>query len=492
VKSFFTTTAQKQTLEVTDDSQNRLMTLSLWMRIKNWLNALSLAQQYMLASLAVLLIGLGVLGWWVGRAISDGLVHRAAAETALYVDSFILNLTQELGYTDKISSSNVAKLENLLATSPLGKEVVGIKIWGPGGRVLYGVNAGQVFEVKDDLARSWNGEITADLTDLSDQENNGQRGRWSRLLEIYTPIRLEGSDRIIAVAEFYQTVDGLEREIGAAQSQSWLVVGAVMFGAYLLLTGMVRRGSDTISRQQRELGQQVSQLNTLLVQNEELHERVQRAATRTTALNERYLRRVSAELHDGPAQDMSLVLLQLGKKTDPTQTTLRLEAIQNTLKHALEEMRSIASGLLLPELEQLTLPETLERVVETHRWRTETQVLFKAQNLPDYVPLPLKITAFRLVQEALNNAFRHATGADQRVEARLSHNQIVLEISDAGPGFTRSNVLSDNHLGLLGMRERVESLGGLFEVHSVIGQGTKIIARLPIQQSIIEDWNHHD
>jgi signal transduction histidine kinase len=488
VKSFFTTTDQTQTLEV-NDSHDRSMMRGSWLRIKNWLNAISLAQQYMLASLAVLLIGLGVLGWWVERAISDSLIHRAAAQTALYVDSFVINLTQELGYTDRISSQNIAKLEHLLATSPLGKEVVGIKIWGPDGRILYGVNAGQLFEVKEDLVRSFQGEITADITDLSDQENLRQRGQWSRLLEIYTPIRLEGSDRIIAVAEFYQTVDDLEREIRAAQTQGWLVVGGVMFGAYLLLTGMVRRGSDTISRQKRELGQQVSQLNTLLGQNDELHERVRRAATRTTALNERYLRRISAELHDGPAQYLSLILLQLGKKPDPTRTPVYLETIQSTLKHALEEMRSIATGLLLPELDQLTLPETLERVVESHRWRTETQVLFNTKDLPDYVPLPLKITAFRLMQEALNNAFHHAAAANQKVEAFAENNEIVLEISDTGPGFIPSLVLGNNHLGLLGMRERVESLGGLFEVHSVIGQGTKIVARLPIQQSIDEDWS---
>jgi signal transduction histidine kinase len=489
VKRFFSTTAQTKTLEGTDDSKGRLMTGGFWMRINKRLKALSLAQQYMLASMTVLLVGLGVLGWWVERVISDGLIHRAAAETALYVDSFLINLTQELGYTDRISSQNIAKLEQLLATSPLGKEVVGIKIWGLDGRVLYGVNAGQVFEVKEDLVRSFRGEITADITDLNDQENIAQHGQWSRLLEIYTPIRLQGSDRIIAVAEFYQTVDDLEREIRTAQSQSWLVVGAVMFGAYLLLTGMVRRGSDTILSQKRELGQQVSQLNTLLGQNEELHERVRRAATRTTALNERYLRRISAELHDGPAQYMSLILLQLGKKPDPTRTPVYLETIQSTLKHALEEMRSIATGLLLPELDQLTFPETLERVVESHRWRTETKVEFNTKDLPDYVPLPLKITAFRLMQEALNNAFHHAAAANQKVEAFAENNEIVLEISDTGPGFIKSLVLGNNHLGLLGMRERVESLGGVFEIDSVIGQGTKIMARLPIQQSIDEDWN---
>lgn len=487
MKSFNTT--QTQSFEVVNQPNDQIKPSGL-LRLRQHLSALSLAHQYMLASLVVLLVGLAVLGWWVGQAISDGLIHRAAAETALYVDSFVINLTQELGYSDRISQKNVVKLEHLLANTALGKEIVGIKIWGTGGRVLYGVNAGQVFEIKEDLQRSFRGEITADITDLSDNENLAQRGQWAHLLEIYTPIRLEGSDRIIAVAEFYQTVDGLEREIGAAQTQSWLVVGAVMLGAYLLLTNMVRRGSDTILRQKTELGLQVNQLGTLLGQNQDLHERVQRAATRTTALNERYLRRISAELHDGPAQELSLVLLQLGKKSrDPNRNDINLSNIQNTLNHALEEMRLIAAGLRLPELEQLSFIGTLERVIETHRYRTDTEVLFKPQNLPASVPLPLKITVFRLIQEALNNAFRHAKGAGQEVRVYTQDNNIVLEVSDTGLGFNRVIALSDGHLGLLGMRERVESLGGVFEVQSMIGQGTTIIARLPLTHSIADDWD---
>jgi len=74
---------------------------------------------------------------------------------------------------------------------------------------------------------------------------------------------------------------------------------------YLLLAGFIGRASDTIGRQELALRDQVARLTELLAQNVELHERVRRAATRTTALNERFLRRISADLHDGSAQELS-------------------------------------------------------------------------------------------------------------------------------------------------------------------------------------------
>jgi hypothetical protein len=104
-----------------------------------------------------------------------------------------------------------------LASTPLGREIVAIKIWGPGGRIVYGAGAGTTFPVKSEQARAWRGEVVSHISNLQDEENASQRAHYARLLETYTPIRLEGSDRVIAVAEFYATVSALEREVRLAQ-----------------------------------------------------------------------------------------------------------------------------------------------------------------------------------------------------------------------------------------------------------------------------------
>ena len=122
---------------------------------------------------------------------------------------------------------------------------------------------------------------------------------------------VEPGHRIIAVAEFYQLPNEIDQEVGQAQLQSWLAVGGGVALVYLFLFGIVRGGSRTIQRQQVALQEQVTELQTLLDQNEQLRDRVRLAAERNTTLSERQLRRISSDLHDGPGQMLALAALRL-------------------------------------------------------------------------------------------------------------------------------------------------------------------------------------
>jgi signal transduction histidine kinase len=300
---------------------------------------------------------------------------------------------------------------------------------------------------------------------------------------------------VIAVAEFYQTVDALNHEIAAAQRRSWLVVGAVTLVIYLLLAGFVRRASDTIERQRATLNDQISRLTELLGQNQELHERVRRAAGSVATLNERLLRRIGSELHDGPSQDLGLVLLKLDALIDRGEQSQaapafveELTGIQSSLQNAHKEIRAISSGLSLPQLAELSLPETVIRAVRAHERRTGSRVNLDVAPLPEQAALPVKITVYRVLQESLNNAYRHAGGANQQIRAFMDGDVLALEVSDEGPGFVSQPAATFNgHLGLAGMRERVESLGGTFMVKSEIGKGTQVTARLALRA---EEDNH--
>jgi signal transduction histidine kinase/Tfp pilus assembly protein PilF len=254
-------------------------------------------------------------------------------------------------------------------------------------------------------------------------------------------------------------------------------------------------GNQTIERQRQELQEKVVTLGKLLEQNEVLRSRLVLAATRSTTLNERFLRRLSAELHDGPAQDLGFALLKLdGDQLHAIaqNTTLEqqarynkeLEAIQTSIARALAEMRAIATGISLPELESLSLKETLLRVINNHKRRSQTEVQFVLEDTPAQLPLPVKITLYRLVQESLTNAFKHAGGQGQKVRLYRQNDALQLEVSDAGTGFEMNASLEQSEgLGLLGMRERVESVGGNFEIESQIGTGTKIKITLPLHHS---------
>jgi signal transduction histidine kinase len=462
----------------------------LWGRI-------SLAQQYMLASLVVLVCCMAGVGWWVSREIQAGVIHETAATTALYMNSFVAPLIQELSEQDHLRPEHIASLDALVRKTPLGQEVVSIKVWDRGGRIVYSTNPtliGQVFPMSGGADRAFQGSVSSHITGLEDEEHANERKFGDRLMENYSPIRSSDNEQIIAVAEFYQTVDHLEAQLSTAQRSSWLVVGLATMAMYLMLAGIVRRGSDTIEHQQRDLRDKVRQLTDLLRENRRLGERVRRAASGTTARNERFLRRISAELHDGPAQALGLGLLRLDSVMAHTKTcscdklTLPaasndLDIIQSSLREALDEIRALSSGLTLPELDDLTLGETLTRVARLHEKRTGTPVDVDIDGVPEDAGLPIKITLFRVIQEALTNAYRHAGGVGQRVCLTSASGRLRAEISDGGPGFEWSPQGAwSGHLGLEGMRERVESLGGSFRIESGPAIGTCVQAELPLHQ----------
>src|SRR5690242_11571663 len=92
----------------------------LWQRA----DRLSLAQQFMIGSLIVLLAGMAGIGAWVARQIEDGVVQRTAATTALYVDSLVASALQDLATGPELSAAGASRLEWLFAETPLGREVL--------------------------------------------------------------------------------------------------------------------------------------------------------------------------------------------------------------------------------------------------------------------------------------------------------------------------------------------------------------------------------
>jgi signal transduction histidine kinase len=459
--------------------------------LRFFLKNLSLSQRFMLASLVILLAGMIGIGVWVQQQIVTGVIHRTGATTALYVDSFVAPQVQELGTSEELSPAYKEALGKLLTNTPMGKQIVVIKIWDTRGKLLYSTDPsaiGKTFPMHEGMLRARLGEVVSTVSQLDQEENIDLGVVYKQLLETYSPIWLSGTDKVIAVAEFYQLTGDLEEELAVLSRRSWLVVGLACLVIYLLLAGFVQNASNTIHNQQTELAQKVVQLTDLLDQNRELSDRVRRASASVAQVNESYLKRIGSELHDGPAQDLSLSILKLDalagrleKNSVDTNLVTQFNEIGISLQNALREMRGIAAGLSLPQLSELSLAETVQRVVQGHERRTGSRVELSLQPLPDVVSLSLRITIYRLIQEALNNAYRHAGGVGQRVRVSSEATQLVVMISDDGAGFDPSKTVSDNHLGLSGMRERVESLGGWFHVDSHSGQGTTIIARLPFQ-----------
>ncbi len=325
---------------------------------------------------------------------------------------------------------------------------------------------------------------------MNSDENASQRAINPELLEIYSPVRLSGTNQIIAVAEYYQSMDILKNDINSAQQRSWLVVGIVMVLIYLVLSGFIQKTSNTIEQQQMELNRQIEQLSHLLSQNKVLNNRVRKAAASISTIHERLLRRIGAELHDGPSQELGLALLQLDTSLSRMEkfsdvnfekSTKEISQIQQMLQNTLIEMRGIAAGLSLPQLVELNLGETIVRVVRSHERMTDLKVNLIMESIPQNTSLPVKITVYRVLQEAMNNAYHHANGAAVDVTVTSDKENFSIEVYDRGGGFKVDELSDlDGHMGLIGMHERVESLGGNFLIESTLDTGTRISAQIPL------------
>ena len=453
----------------------------------------SLSRQFLMVSFPVLLTGMVVIGYLVGKQAEEIVLHRMGAETGHYVDSFVAPHVQSLVDSDDLNDADRAALAALLTQTPLGKRIVTFKIWRPDGRILYSTNAsliGQSFPVGEGLTEALAGRVHAEISEMSVAENPSEVDKWHHMVESYMPILARGVGKVIAIAEFYQPVDEVMHESAAAQRQSWLVVAPTTALIYLLLFILVRRGSQTIDRQRRELNEKVAQL-TLNAQNERLHDRVRRAAASTTALNENFLRRISADLHDGPGQDLGFALMRFESITDLCSKCLggpdgrlgiaeALSPIHSAIKSALADLRSISANLRLPEIDQLTLNEIATRAVRDYEGKTGIRVALLAADSNPAASLPVKIALYRLLQESLANGFRHALGVGQRVEIKNKDSRLLVKISDDGPGFDQHATVKEGCLGLVGMRERAEVLGGSFDLQSRPGLGTVIRVNLPL------------
>src|SRR5215831_7559736 len=223
----------------------------------------SLAQQYLVASLVVVLAGVLITAAWIGHQIETSVVERTGGITALYVDSVLGPNLQALARDDRwLTADDAAALNRLVSNTGLGQGVVQFKIWSRDGRILYSADpalVGQKFPIDDDLQQAINGQVSADISNLDEPENTDERQHFNRLVEVYAPVRQDSDGRVIAINEFYLLPDALEQEIRDAQLRSWAVVAGVGLLTYLLLAGIVKRGSDTIQRQQRELHRRLDQ-----------------------------------------------------------------------------------------------------------------------------------------------------------------------------------------------------------------------------------------
>jgi signal transduction histidine kinase len=162
-----------------------------------------------------------------------------------------------------------------------------------------------------------------------------------------------------------------------------------------------------------------------------------------------------------------------------------LDVVRGALEDTIREIRNMSRGLMLPELMNMSINEMVGQIVQLHKERTGSDVQLILPDNPVDVAEEHKVCAYRFIQEGLNNASRHAPGSRQSVGVTMRGSRLRLEVKDDGPGMKAPDSGSANaHLGLAGIRDRVETLQGCFSIQSSPGGGTTLVVVLDTSRHV--------
>ncbi|HEY4136575.1 MAG TPA: ATP-binding protein [Alphaproteobacteria bacterium] len=444
----------------------------LWQR-------LTLARKFTLVAVAISLVSVIFLGSWVSRTLEESIIERAGAASAVYTGHFLAPHLQELAFDDELSTASIAALDRINESVGINMRLHAMKVWLQDGRIVFASNKeliGQTYP-HSSLDRAWAGFVTAEFNELHDDENASERNGGPHLLEVYAPIYSEATDEVIAVAEFYEQVDDVPKKLATVRWQSWLVTALLAAAMVFSLFSIVADGSRTIERQRYALTLRIAELSRLLQHNQALRDRIKRGARQVVEDHEYFLHQIGSDLHDGPAQFLGLALLRLDRLDVADEEARHIRA---ALSDALEGIRNISAGLLLPEARGQNLQDALLHTIRDHERRTQTAVAFHAGDLPSQPPHYVNVCLCRVVQEGLSNAFHHAGGKGQAVRLWADERTVSVEVRDQGPGFPKERLSADHkHMGLLGLRGRVESIGGTIAMERALEGGARLVACLP-------------
>ncbi len=459
-------------------------------RDKGWLSGLSLSSQFLAAAAVVLCLSMAVLGTWINRQITRSVLAVSGSAGAAFLDAFVEPLIQDIGPDGRLPAESQKALDALLFDGqPIRRSIITVKIWRLDGTVIY-VNEpkdliGQKF-ASTDVASAAAGEVIAEFDDMTSRESAHEQQLGLSTIEVYAPLHRNTTGEVIAVGEIYENAEILDAQLELGVMRTWIIVCFTTLVMLTVLYLIVRRGSRLISRQRAELQARFRDSQQLAATNEDLRLKAERARLDANAANEELIGRIGLDLHDGPIQILSLLMLRLGRLRNggPSgENAANTAAIEELTASVIHELRVLSAGLVLPEIGDLEVGETIRLAVERHENLTGTKVDVEFGDLPQHVTGALKICIYRIVQESLNNSFKHAGGVGQRVRAELRGAHIGLRISDrGGPSSQRKSLAGDgSKLGMRGIHSRVETFGGTIAVRSQAG-GTIVDVELPISE----------
>jgi signal transduction histidine kinase len=400
-----------------------------------------------------------------GSLAARRLAEREAVNDAAQIADVLAETVIQPELTDALLAGSPAarrQFDQLVHDRVLGQNVVRVKIWSSQGKVLYSDQpelVGRTFPLEiQEREVLVHPRTVAAISDLDHAENALDRQIGDKLVEVYRPVWTSNGQE--ALFEIYTPYD----QVGQRTGQLWRGFAGVTLSSLLLfvvlvaplvwhLLSRVRR-----SQRQREL-------------------LLQRAVDASDA--ER--RRIAATLHDGPVQDLAATSFVIAGATAHAEAAGRtglaeeLRSVAGSVRTSIRALRSLLVDIYPPSLAQAGLSVALTDLAQTVRAPGLTVVVEPVQDAQLGLRPDQERLVFRVAQETLRNAAKHATPCTVHVSLHRDGEDVLLDVVDDGRGFDPAATLADpehGHFGLQLLAEHAATGGATLQVASSPGHGT--------------------
>jgi signal transduction histidine kinase len=273
--------------------------------------------------------------------------------------------------------------------------------------------------------------------------------------------------------------------------KSLAVVPLIFSGALIGHLNLLSQESQFFSTSRLLLLSSYANLAAVVIQNRWLFEEVRGSNLQLHGLSQRLIKaqederlNLSRELHDVSGQLLTGLLFELGvlerNAASPERTMEKIQELKATTHELQDNLHQLAVNLRPASLDHLGLVTALEQYVHEFSRQYDIRVEFEAVGMKEQrLPSEVETAIYRIMQESLTNVILHAQATLVDVMISRRKNKIVLTIEDNGIGFLPTPPRIQDHLGLFGMRERVEMLNGRFNLESSPGKGTTVNVEIP-------------
>lgn len=415
----------------------------------------------------IVLLAVAVTGAFTARQIAEReAINDASRQADILADAVIQPaLVNAVPEGDPAAR---AALDKVVRERVLGTNIIRVKLWTSSGRIVYSDEPrliGDTFPLgEDEKSALREPAVRAEVTDLKRPENRFERGQ-GKLLEVYRPVWTpDGQPLLFEIYAPYQTVVSRAGEL-------WRGFAGITFSSLLVLILLML---PVLWRLQDRLRRSQQQRETLL--------------TRAVEASDEERRRIAATLHDGTVQELAAASFVVSgavarlEQEERYDLAASLRSVADTVRTGIGGLRSLLVDIYPPHLENTGLTAALTDLTVPLRSRDIDVRLELPPDDPSGLTEEGQQGIFRVAQEALRNAARHANAS--RVDVRLFTLQdaVVLEVGDNGVGFDVGKALAHpetGHFGLRLMSDAADRAGAVLRVSSSAVHGTWWQLRVP-------------